>query len=109
MAQYKNTPAIDRQSSDLSDRIAEFSYELESIGRTDDPIPAPVYYRSIAVVVELNQQYIDLLDEVKEELELTQGEADESSFGKFSRRFDAMYSRLTPEQAEYFTRKGVKV
>jgi hypothetical protein len=102
------------KSSDLSDKIGEFIAFLEAknaeMERTGTPIPHSEHQRNISIAIELNQQYIDLLDEVKEELELAQEESDQPSpFSEFSKRFDVWFAGLSPEQVEQVTRKGEPV
>ena len=42
--------------------------KIDAIERTHEPIPQQELERDIAITIELNQQYIDLLDEFRDRI-----------------------------------------
>ena len=89
----------------LSSHMLNMGHKFEIVNQTGTPIPQKEFERDVAISIELYQQYIDLLDNIKERIETSSDNFDLSGFSEFSKRFDVMYSKLTPEQEEYFTRK----
>jgi hypothetical protein len=89
----------------LDAHLEALSAKMERIEETQTPIPSDEFKRDMAIGIELLQQYVDLLDEVKEKLE-DNSSGGEGYFSEFCKKFDRWFSGLTPEQQEQYTRKG---
>lgn len=89
----------------IEDHLNQVTQKLETLEKTGTPLPPGEVQRDLAIGIELNQQYVDLLDEVIEEIQENSDYGDDY-FEIFSKNFDEWFSTLTPAQVEQYTRKG---